>query len=104
MTCAKQKVVAILTAKSGQKFYGENSCLNPQEVCPRDIAGCKTGEGYEMCKDICKQVSHAEVAAIKAAGTSSKGGVIELYGHTYACDSCKFCAKENGVIKIVIGG
>jgi hypothetical protein len=102
MTCAKQVVKAILTTKDGEVFHGENSCENPQKECPRDLLGYKSGEGYELCKSICNQGSHAEVGAIKKAGVKAKGASIILIGHSYACDDCKSKALSAGVLSIGI--
>lgn len=95
--CAKQKVVAILVTKDGDQFYGENLCKNPQEICPRDLNGCKSGEGYELCDSVCNQISHAEVYAINAAKEKAKGSVIHLFGHSYACENCKNKANDFNV-------
>lgn len=100
--CKKQTVTAVLTAKSGDVFIGTNYCNNAQSVCPRDAEGFKTGEGYHLCKDACDQVGHAEEVAISLAGDKAFGSVIELYGHTYACDNCKKVASLAGVEKIII--
>lgn len=100
--CAKQVVKASLVAADGSVFYGENSCVNPQKTCPRDLKGFNSGEGYELCKEICKQTNHAEVNAIKAAGVKAKGSVIYLDGHSYACENCKSTAKKAGVKEILI--
>lgn len=100
--CAKQKVTAVLVDSEGNGYVGENDCLNPQAVCPREIMRCKTGEGYELCQAICKQTGHAEQNAIALAGDKAKGGIIYLQGHTYACDSCKQAASDAGVKDIVI--
>ncbi len=62
MTCAKRVVKARLTLATGEEFYGDNWCAEPQEVCPRAI-----GEGYEKCVAVCKQPYHAEESAIQMA-------------------------------------
>lgn len=61
-----------------------------------------TGVGYELCKSICDQPAHAEVAACLAAGEAARGGKLYLEGHYYACDNCKHVAAEHGV-EIIIG-
>ena len=63
----------------------------------------KSGEGYELCKDVCWQPNHAEVNACIDAGALAKGGTLYLIGHTYCCDACKKIIKEAGIKKIVIG-
>ena len=49
--CAKQ-VVGAFAIVDNVLYVGTNECLNPQKVCPRE--GMKTGEGYELCRDVCK--------------------------------------------------
>jgi deoxycytidylate deaminase len=98
--CAKQTVTATIVAENGNMYISTNYCLTPQAICPR--ADLPTGEGYELCKDICRQVGHAEVNAIKLAGSDSVEATLYLSGHTYACDSCKKAAKEAGIKEIVI--
>ena len=91
--CVKQNVVATLIAEEGGVFVGTNRCNNPQIVCPRDEQGMKSGDGYHLCKEICQQVSHAEVDAIAQAGDKAKGAVIYLSGHHYACGNCRSTAE-----------
>ena len=100
--CAKQIVSATIVTEDGHVFYGQNDCENPQTVCPRDTAGCKSGEGYEMCKDICQQTGHAEINALTRAGDAANGATLFLQGHTYACDPCKEAAIAAGIKRIVI--
>jgi hypothetical protein len=76
------------------KYVGENVCLNPQPVCPRE-----PGEGYAKCKSICRQVGHAEELAIEAAGEDARGSTIEVT-HWYACDYCSAIARKAGVREI----
>lgn len=98
--CVKQRVICTIVSKSGT-WRGENSCRNAQEVCPR--ADLPTGQGYELCRDICQQVGHAEVVAAAAAGTDAHGGTAYLEGHTYACEPCKSALAAVGVTEIIIG-
>lgn len=96
--CAKQSVVALVVT-DGENYAGTNRCANPQNVCPRDVAGMQSGEGYHLCKDICQQVSHAEVDAICNAGKyKASDATIFLTGHSYACTDCK-SAINNAEIK-----
>ncbi len=97
--CAKTKVTAVLVSEDGEGFIGENDCLNPQTVCPRE-----GGEGYEKCASVCRQTGHAEENAIRKAGDKAKGAVIYLQGHTYACNSCKAAAQDAGVKEIIVIG
>ena len=97
--CSKQTTIAIIT--KGNKFWvGHNSCDEPQNECPR--GDMPTGEGYELCKDICKQTTHAEVNACLAAGEEANGGILYLIGHTYCCANCKKVMAEHGIREAVI--
>lgn len=98
--CAKQIVTATLISSCGKEFISTNWCESPQKVCPR--LDLPTGEGYELCRDICKQKGHAEINAINLAGEFSKGSTIFLSGHHYACDKCQSYADSCGVLNIVI--
>lgn len=103
--CAKQVVKATILTKIGARYTGFNHCCKPQKTCPRDAAGFETGEGYELCKSVCKQVGHAEEVAIEtaeAAGADIEGATLYLEGHTYACEKCKNSALLRG-IEIVVG-
>ena len=97
--CAKQRVIATIVTPSGEEFVGENACLNAQIVCPR--ADMPSGVGYHLCQEVCKQVAHAEVAALREAGTKARGATLYLSGHTYVCDDCK-AAMERADIKQTI--
>jgi len=102
-TCKKQQTLAIIE-NDGKFWVGRNNCKNYVAVCPRDIQGCKTGEGYELCKTVCEQEGHAEVMACKAAGDGARGGTLYLFGHWYCCDDCKRVMKEYGIENIKIMG
>jgi deoxycytidylate deaminase len=99
--CAKQETIAVIE-NDGQYWIGSNWCGNAQEICPR--SDMPTGEGYAICKNVCKQVCHAEVDALQNAGLkNTKGGKIYLIGHTYCCESCKNKIKEYGITEVIIG-
>jgi len=99
MTCAKQTTIAIVT--QGNLFWvGSNSCDNPQLICPRK--DMKTGEGYHLCHDICKQKHHAEVDACLKAGVYAEGADLYLIGHTYCCDACKKVMDECGIKNTIV--
>lgn len=55
-----------------------------------------------MCRDICKQPAHAEVNALRYAGSAAKGSVLYV-DHYYACDNCKAEAALNGIQELKIG-
>jgi deoxycytidylate deaminase len=93
MTCAKVTVTCVITATDGERFVGTNACANPQPKCPRS-----PGESYEKCVSICQQQGHAEVQALRAAGSKAQGATAELYGHTYACQSCQESLFVAGVL------
>lgn len=97
--CAKQNTIAIIV-NNGSYFIGSNWCDDPQDDCPR--GNMKSGEGYHLCKEVCKQKYHAEVDAVKKAGNNAKGGTLFLIGHYYMCDPCKKVVDEAGIEKVVI--
>ncbi len=62
-----------------------------QPLCPRYEQGCGTGEGYELCKNICKQTGHAETTAIDdCLGQNNNPAHADLYlfGHWWCCENC----------------
>jgi len=81
-------------------WVGSNWCENPQKECPRK--NMKTGEGYELCKSICGQKSHAEVDACQKAGEGARGAALYLIGHYYCCDNCKRVMDSYGIARVVI--
>jgi len=97
--CVKQRVVCIITSRFGT-FVGENDCAHPQQECPRQ--DLPTGTGYSLCREVCGQTSHAEVAAVKAAGDKAEGGIAYLFGHSYCCDDCLKTLKDAGVRRVYI--
>ena len=92
MSCAKKRVQCVLIAKDGEVFIGENWCNEPQSECPR-----LPGEGYEKCKSICRQHSHAEVEAIELAGRKTRGAVAYLINHHHYCRDCQIALFDAGV-------
>lgn len=88
-------------AMDGRWFVGTNGVSVPQQVCPR--ANAQHFTGYEACKDICRQESHAEVSAINLAGEAARGATIYLEGHFAACPDCQAAADAAGIAQIVIG-
>ncbi len=93
--CAKQIIIATITAVDGRTFVGSNWCRNDIRDCPR--AGMLSGEGYELCRDICGQENHAEVDACIRAGEAARGATLTLTGHTYICDNCLRVMNEYGI-------
>ena len=98
MACAKTTVKCTIVTPDGQHIVGTNLCLNPQDVCPREV-----GEGYEKCKTICHQLGHAETVAAMKAGELAKGGRAYIEGHTYACKDCQETLYAAGVTAISVG-
>lgn len=101
--CLKMNVRAALLTPSGKVILGSNEINSNVFTCPRAEAGCSTGEGYELCKTICKQISHAEVSAInktKTQGHKIEGSKMYLLGHSFCCNSCLEYAKKCGVKEI----
>ena len=101
MTCAKQVVTATMVTPAGEQFVGENVCRRPRPVCLR--AGLPTGVGYELCRDVCDQIGHAETVALALAGERARGAGMYLSGHTYACGACQAACEGAGIVEIVIG-
>lgn len=100
--CLKQIVKATVVSTSGQMFTGFNHTTKDNGgVCPR--ADMRSGEGYDLCRDVCGQSGHAEINALLNAGEQANGGVIYIEGHTYACDACKSKCDEYGIVSIIIG-
>ncbi len=97
--CVKQTTIAIIVNKD-KHFIGSNSCESPQSECPRK--NMKTGEGYELCKEVCKQKGHAEINALNKAGKEAEGGTLFLIGHYYLCDNCIKACEDAGISNVVI--
>jgi deoxycytidylate deaminase len=103
--CVKQSVYAMIKTKDGTEIFGSNKMLNDITICPREIAGCVSGEGYHMCKDICNQIAHAEVDAINNSINSEisiYGATLTLVGHTYCCENCTNTMKKHGIETVII--
>lgn len=96
MTCAKKKVLCFLVSEDLEMFIGENTCLNPQPVCPREL-----GEGYEKCKTICQQTAHAEVNAIAQAGDKARGSKAFVL-HKRVCCDCQVALEKAGVKSVTL--
>lgn len=96
--CAKTTTRCTLVTPDGEHIVGENWCENPQPSCPRE-----PGEGYEKCKNICRQVGHAEEVAVMLAGDKARGARAYLEGHTYACMNCQHTLLGAGVRSLTVG-
>lgn len=98
--CVKQTTAAVILTKEGLLFTGYNSCKEPQNTCPRE--GLPSGEGYELCKNICKQTGHAEVNACNLAGNYCAGATLYLFGHTYCCKDCESHMETRDIEEVII--
>lgn len=98
--CKKQTTVAVIVKDNQLISIGTNEIHADIEECPRQ--GMASGEGYELCRTICKQKHHAEVDACIKAGEQAKGATLVLIGHTYCCSGCKRTMKEYGIKEIKI--
>lgn len=96
--CAKRRVQAVLYCTNGTVYAGENVCMTPQAVCPRE-----PGEGYEKCESVCGQLHHAEIQCLIQAGSEAHGGRIEVDYH-YCCESCTRALDAAGVVSITLVG
>jgi deoxycytidylate deaminase len=91
MTCGKAVVLATLRCTDGRVYHGENACLDPRTVCPR-----LPGEGYAKCLHVCRQVTHAEIAALFAAidaGSEPRGGHMVIK-HSHICQDCRDTLRD----------
>lgn len=103
--CLKQSVKALIVTPNGEQIFGSNHINNIVTSCPRVEQGCKTGEGYHLCKEVCNQGAHAEVDAIIQAqkqNLSISGGILYLVNHYYCCESCINSMKEAKLSKAVV--
>jgi len=84
--CLKQLTKCVIVRADGRRYEATNACaVDGLNVCPRVTAGCKTGEGYELCGS-----THAEANAAKLAMESADvKGEAFLYGHTWFCKECQ---------------
>ena len=102
--CQGRQVIAILITLDGRVYVGNNGVGRPQTSCPRKEIGFGRGEGWELCRTVCGQICHAEVAAITDAGTNASGGTLYLIGHDTVCEQCKEILDVAGIEQVVIVG
>lgn len=100
--CAKQTVIAFLITTTRHIYIASNWCQNPQQECPRKEM--PTGQGYELCQNICQQQGHAEIQVLKLAGEEARGSSLFLIGHYYLCDNCTNALLQAGVEHVLIVG
>jgi len=100
LLCLKRPVYALIITAKEDRFYGMNH-ISSSEItqCPRkDLA---TGEGYDLCKNICLQGAHTEVHAINealACKADLSGAKLYMAGHDYCCEACLLYLKQHGLI------
>jgi len=100
--CIRKHVVAILRTNGGHVYVGTNYCEANPDFCPRQSMA--SGVGYELCKTVCKQGAHAEIAAINEALKHElmlAGSTIFLMGHEHCCENCTNEMKKYGISKVV---
>jgi dCMP deaminase len=101
-TCLRRNYGAVIVASddhivstgySGSPRGARNCCEGDE--CPRNAAGCKPGEGYELCCSV-----HAEQnAIIKAAPDEMIGATMYVSGAPYGgdgnvdCEPCCLCRR-----------
>ncbi|MRR06065.1 MAG: hypothetical protein EG828_03835 [Deltaproteobacteria bacterium] len=100
--CRGKHVVAILLTVAGGLFAGTNGIAVPQEECPRKARGCRRGEGWDLCREICGQSGHAEANAIRAAGARAIGGTLLLFGHDTVCEDCVTLMRQAGIDRYIV--
>lgn len=86
--CVKQPTGAVIVSRNTVLGAGSNAGRRVEE-CPR--WGSPTGENYSLRKAVCRQESHAEIAALRDAldkGREVSGADLYLYGHWWCCKNC----------------
>lgn len=101
--CRDKTIVAVLTHKpTGQKFYGTNGIKRDVGYCPRNESNLRMNDGYDKCRNICRQEHHAEIAALLSAvrhvpNLPLHQCVIEVYGTYQACNNCQMVLDKHSV-------
>ena len=102
--CRKQPTVAVIV--KGGKIIGRGSNAGKLvDICPRVVKNCPTGTGYELCKEVCEQVGHAEVMAIRDAlscGEDLRGASLYLDGHWWVCKPCWDEILKAGISRVYV--
>lgn len=104
--CAKQPTAAVIVQDRIIIGSGSNASKRV-DICPRVEHNCPTGQGYEFCREVCKQKGHAEVIAIQNAkenGFSQElvGASLYLDGHWWACKNCCDTMEKAGIIRLYL--
>ena len=101
--CVKQPVYALIITTDGKEHFGSNWMTNSNvTVCPRVELNCPSGQGYELCKEVCNQDFHAERFAISLCTSDTTDATLYLTGHTYCCDDCIAAMKAAGIKTAVV--
>jgi len=97
--CLKQPVYVLLLTAKFKHFYGMNHInISDLAECPRK--DFPTGQGYELCQNICHQGAHAEMNAINnalEAGVNLHGSKVFIVGHDYCCEPCLRYMYQHGI-------
>ena len=103
MRCLKQIVKATIYDQNDEVISVGYNDITKEEVteCPRK--GMVSGEGYHLCKEVCGQEAHAEIVALRNAGSRDLNNCyLKLEGHSYACEPCKQALRLRGINTIMI--
>lgn len=101
--CRDRTIIAVIE-DSGKFFVGTNGMMYDVGVCQRNEANHKINQGYHLCKNVCVQPEHAEVAAInkRKAEAVNKDPILHVFGAKRVCDDCRRYAKQNGIRRIAV--
>ena len=101
--CRDRTIIAVIE-DSGKFFIGTNGMMYDVGVCQRNEANHKINQGYHLCKNVCVQPEHAEVAAINKwkAEAVNKDPILHVFGAKRVCDDCRRYAKQNGILRIAV--
>jgi len=101
--CLKVNTYCEIILADGTLIRGMNTCnVDGLDVCPRVTAGCKTGEGYELCNP----QSHAEMTALAQLDPLIQyPGAIAMIWHqdNWSCGDCQRALVARGIRTHVIG-
>ena len=101
--CRDRTIIAVIE-DSGKFFIGTNGMMYDVGMCQRNEANHKINQGYHLCKNVCVQPEHAEVAAINKwkAEAVNKSPILHVFGAKRVCDDCRRYAKQNGIRRIAV--
>ena len=101
--CRDRTIIAVIE-DSGKFFVGTNGMMYDVGMCQRNEANHKINQGYHLCKNVCVQPEHAELAAINKwkAEAVNKDPILHVFGAKRVCDNCRRYAKQNGIRRIAV--